>query len=140
MSQQITGNFRVIQEKKHYYFPHTSEYSGKTSHNVIISFREKHTKLSILKRKKQMGPLLLSRLVPDHQSSATNITTLTYSNRLSKFNLHALYHLNKAKNAGNIFSIRFHNLCFTVKKTEGCQWTRISSIDELQPYKNMNTI
>ncbi len=118
----------------HYYFPYTSKFSGKTSHNVIISFREKQTKMNILSRKKQLGPLLLNRLVPD-QSSSTNIATVTYTNRLSKFNLHAIYHLNKAKNAGKVFSIRFHNLCFAVKETERCQWTRISNTEELQKYK-----
>ncbi len=122
----------------HYYFSYTSKFSGKVSHNVIISFREKQTKLNILAHKKQTGPMLLSRLLPD-QSSTSNIVTLTYSNRLSKYNLNAIYHLNKAKNAGQIFCIKFHNSCFTVKDNRESGWSRISNIEELQKYKSMAT-
>ncbi len=129
--------FNIDQSKvlSHYYFPYTSRFSGKTSHNVIISLREKQTKLDILSRKKQLGPLLLNRLLPD-QVSYTNVSTVTCLNRLSKFNLHAIYHLNKAKSAGKVVSVRFHNLCFAVKETERCQWTRISNTEELKKGKN----
>jgi hypothetical protein len=123
----------------HYYFAYTSRFTGKTSHNIIISFREKQTKLNILARKKQTGPLLLSRLLGD-QPSTSNIITVTYSNRLSKFNLNAIYHLNKAKSSGRIFSVRFHNSCFTVKDNETSEWFRISNIEELQKYKSVTPV
>jgi hypothetical protein len=130
-------NLDPTEISSHYYFPYVSKYSGKTSHNVIISFREKETKLNILSRKKQMGPLLLSQLLPDHPAT-TKIVTISYSNRLSKFNLYTIYHLNKAKVAGKIFNVKYHNLCFAVKETEESQWSRISNIEELSKYK-LNT-
>jgi hypothetical protein len=60
-----TFNLEPSEIVSHYYFSYESKFSGKTSHNVIISFREKQTKLNVLARKKQMGPLLLSQLFPD---------------------------------------------------------------------------
>jgi hypothetical protein len=130
-------NLDPHQVTSHYYFPYDSKFSGKTSHNIIISFREKQTKMNVLSRKRQMGPLLMSQLLPE-ESSASKIVTLSYSNRLSKFNLHTIYHLNKAKVAGKIFNIRFHNLCFAVKDTVDSQWCRISNTEELEPYKIYN--
>jgi hypothetical protein len=129
-----TFNLDPSEIVSHYYFPYESKFSARTSHNVIISFREKQTKLNVLARRKQLGPLLLSQLFPD-QSVTSKIVTLGYSNRLSKFNLYTIYHLNKAKMAGKICNIKYHNLCFAVKETEESQWRRISNNEELQKYK-----
>jgi hypothetical protein len=119
--------------RSQYYFQFDSKYSKKTSHNVILSFKEIETKMNILQRKKDLGPILLSRLQPG--MSASSSCTVTYSNRLSKFNLHAIFHLNKAKENKLIHSVRYHNLCFQIKESEKSGWLRISNNSELKKYK-----
>jgi hypothetical protein len=118
----------------HYYFPYKSKFSGKITHNVIIRFREIDTKLDILKRKKDMGPMLLNRIQPDMQSSS--FITLNYSNRLSKFNLSAVYQLTKAKERKQIVNIRFHNLCFAAKVPGNDDWQRVTNYTELNKLTN----
>jgi hypothetical protein len=118
--------------RSHYYFQYTSNFSKKISHNIILSFRDIETKMNVLQRKKELGPLLLSRIQPN---SSGQSSTLSYSNRLSKFNLYAIYHLNKAKDYKLIHSIRFHNLCFQIKETDKSGWKRISNLTELEKYQ-----
>lgn len=116
-----------------YYFPYTSKFSGKTSHNVIISFRDIETKMNVLSLKKQSGPLLLSQLTLEFPGTS-EASTVTYTNRLTKFNLYAINQLNKTKSAGLIFKVRYHNLCFGVMEKKNSNWIRITNHAELEKY------
>jgi hypothetical protein len=118
--------------RTHYYFPYTLD-SGKITHNLIISFNEFEVKMKILESKKQRGPLLLNCIQP-HLAPPDQDVTLTYSNRLTKFNLYAIYHLNKAKDNKIIHSIRYHNLFFSIKETEKGGWKRITNMSDLEKY------
>jgi hypothetical protein len=121
----------------HYYFSYTSQFSGKTSHNVIVGFKEKEIKMGVIMRKKEVGSLSLLRIQPNLCAGESDVT-LKFSNRLSKFNLYASYHLNKAKSAGQIHSIRYHNLCFSIKEGDKTQWQRISNDSELKKYVSLS--
>jgi hypothetical protein len=118
--------------ESYYYFPYAAK-AGKTSHNLIISFKDFNVKMEVLSRKKQLGRLLLKKIQPLMEPPDHDVF-ISYSNRLSKFNLHAIYHLNKAKDNKTIFNVRYHNLFFAVKETEKSPWLRISNPSELEKY------
>jgi hypothetical protein len=116
----------------YYYFPYAAK-AGKTSHNLIISFKDFDVKMEVLGRKKQLGRLLLKKIQPQ-MAPPDHEVLISYSNRLTKFNLRAIYHLNKAKDNKTVFNVRYHNLFFAVKETEKSPWQRISNPSELDKY------
>lgn len=114
-----------------YYFPYKPRNNIPT-HNIIITFKEKDRKINLLSRKSAAGPLLLRTILPETPDTSTNV--LHYTNRLTKFNLYAANHLNKAKSKKKLVKLRFHNLCFEVKETEDGDWQRITNGKELDKF------
>jgi hypothetical protein len=100
---------------------------------IVIGFHEKTKKIEVLLTKKGMGPILSSQLVNDDERGSN---TITYSNRLSMFNLFVQRNLYRAKQHNTINDFRFHNYFFQVKRgKEDDKWILINCEEALMPFR-----
>ena len=90
------------------------------------------SKIDFLKRKKTYGTITESQLI---DSGGTN-EKITFTNRLSPFNMKAFRILSKLKFNSSIESFHLHNGLMRYKNTSQGAWNRIKTDEELKSLQN----
>lgn len=99
-----------------------------TQHHVVISFKEREAKFTLMRTKREKkGQLFFEQL--DNSSSDENVkkTVIRIAHRLTRFNLAVQSRLLKAKNDQKIEVFQLHNGVFRYKEKEGSEWNVIGS-------------
>lgn len=110
----------------------------KVYHHMVISFKERATKMKFLQEKKKKGPLKYEQLCSvdtlDNLTEEQRVTTIRCTNRLSKFNLRAQYELLKAKSEGKLHVFQLHNGIMRIKRTENSPWEIVDTDEALKAF------
>jgi uncharacterized coiled-coil protein SlyX len=104
--------------------------------NMVIKFKSLDDKVDFMKKKKEIGPLMMDQLgVPLIQQKSKAIRIV---NRLTSFNLMAQRILNTAKMNNKWEAVKFHNGIFKVQEKKDSKWKIYGTMKSIEEIIQMN--
>lgn len=108
--------------------------TSKVYHHVVISLKDKATKIRFMAAKKSKGPVKYEQVCNEEMAPEHKETTIRVSNRLSRFNLRVQGELLNSRSAGKIHKVQLHNCLFRIQRTENSKWEMVGTETALKPF------
>jgi prefoldin subunit 5 len=112
----------------------TTSTPNKSSHheifNMIIKFKSLDDKTNFLRKKKEMGPVMMEQLGISQMNQKSKAIRIV--NRLTSFNLMAQRILNTAKLNNKWEAVKYHNGIFKVQERKDSKWKIFGTMKSLE--------